>query len=78
MQQVLYASLLKQFDQETVPRHGLPGAAYVSEMFYELEKRHLFSRAWVFAGFAHQVPEAGDVLAICVAGDPLFILRYEA
>ncbi len=78
MQQVLYASLLNQFDQETVPRHGLPGAAYVSEMFYELEKRHLFSRAWVFAGFAHQVPEAGDVLPISVAGQPLFILRNEA
>ena len=78
MQQVLNSSLLNQFDQDTVPRHGLPGAAYVSEMFYELEKSHLFSRAWVFAGFAHQVPNAGDVLPISVAGQPLFILRNEA
>ena len=78
MQQVLDASLLKQFDQETVPRHGLPGAAYVSEAFYQLEKSHLFSRAWVFAGFDHQVPNTGDVLPISVAGQPLFILRNEA
>jgi len=78
MQQVLNSSLLNQFDQETVPRHGLPGAAYVSEEFYQLEKNHLFSRAWVFAGFAHQVPETGDVLPINVAGQPLFILRNEA
>jgi len=32
----------------------------------------------VFAGFAHQVPETGDVLPINVAGQPLFILRNEA
>ena len=78
MQQVLNSSLLNQFDQETVPRHGLPGAAYVSEAFYQLEKSHLFSRAWVFVGFAHQVPNAGDLLPISVAGQPLFILRNEA
>ena len=78
MQQVLNSSLLNQFDRDTVPRHGLPGAAYVSEMFYQLEKSHLFSRAWVFAGFAHQVPEAGDLLPINVADQPLFILRNEA
>ena len=78
MKQVLDASLLQQFDQDCVPRHGLPGAAYVSERFHELEQDHLFSSVWVFAGFAHQVPDAGDVLPISVAGQPLFILRNEA
>jgi choline monooxygenase len=78
MKQELNASLLKQFDQQSVPRHGLPGAAYVSERFHELEKDHLFSRAWVFAGFAHQIPQIGDVIPISVAGQPLFILRNEA
>lgn len=77
MKQDLNASLLKQFDAQSVPRHGLPGAAYVSERFHELEKNHLFSRAWVFAGFAHQIPQIGDVQPISVAGQPLFILRNE-
>jgi len=44
MKQVLDTSLLQQFDQDCVPRHGLPGAAYVSERFHELEQEHLFSR----------------------------------
>ena len=71
----LNKSLLKEFDQECVPKHGLPGAAYVNESFYELEKNYLFSRAWVFVGLAHQLPNTGDVLPISVAGQPLFILR---
>jgi len=78
MKQVLDASLLQQFDRDCVPRHGLPGAAYASKTFHELEKSHLFSSAWVFVGFAHQIPQTGDVIPISVAGQPLFILRNEA
>jgi len=78
MTQDLNKSLLKEFDQECVPKHGLPGAAYVNESFYELENNYLFSRAWVFVGFAHQLPNTGDVLPISVAGQPLFILRNGA
>jgi choline monooxygenase len=37
----------------------------------------LFSSAWVFVGYAHQLPNAGDVLPISVAGQPLFLLRNE-
>ena len=78
MKQVLSESLLKEFDQDTMPKRGLPGAAYVCESFLELENNHLFSRSWVFVGFAHQLPCAGDVLPISVAGQPLFILRNQA
>jgi choline monooxygenase len=75
MTPVLNASLLKEFDQECVPRRGLPGAAYVSESFMELENTYLFSNSWVFVGFVHQLPNSGDVLPVSVGGQPLFILR---
>ena len=75
MSQVLNASLLKEFDQDCVPRRGLPGAAYVSQSFMELENTHLFSKSWVFVGFAHQLSNSGDVLPVSVGGQPIFILR---
>jgi choline monooxygenase len=78
MQQSLNASLLEEFDRDGEIRHGLPGAAYVSDEFMHLENSHIFSRSWVFVAFAHKLPNAGDVLPINVGGQPLFILRNEA
>jgi len=75
MNQVLDASLLKEFDQPFGLSHGLPGTAYVSEAFMQLENRQIFSRGWVFAGFAHEIPKSGDVIPITVAGLPLFLIR---
>lgn len=72
---MLNQSLLKDFDANREPAHGLPGAAYVSDAFHRLENDHLFKRNWVFAGFAHQLAAAGDVRPIEVAGLPLFLLR---
>ena len=78
MKQVLNSALLNEFDQATLPRRGLPGAAYTSDSFLELENRHLFSTNWVFVGFAHQLSSAGDVIPVSVAGQPLFIIRDES
>lgn len=78
MQQVLSESFLKNFDQDDGIKHGLPGAAYVSEEFLNLENSHLFSKSWVFAGFAHSLAKAGDVLPISIADQPLFLLRNDA
>ena len=58
-------------------RHGLPAFAYTSEEFHALENECLFSRSWVFAGFAHEIPERGDVLPIEVAGRPVLLVRGE-
>jgi choline monooxygenase len=78
MKQVLNSALLYEFDQATQPRRGLPSAAYTSDSFLELENRHLFSTNWVFAGFAHQLSNAGDVIPVSVAGQPLFVVRDES
>jgi choline monooxygenase len=54
---------------------GLPNEAFTSPDFLALERKHLFSRTWVFAGPASDVPNAGDVKPIDVAGRALFLAR---
>jgi choline monooxygenase len=78
MQPVLNASFLKEFDQDGGIKHGLPGAAYISEEFNRLENSHLFTKSWVFVAFAHKIPKVGDVLPVNVGDQPMFILRNEA
>ena len=54
---------------------GLPNIAYNSEPFLELERRRLFARTWVFAGFDFQIPEPGDAMPVNPFGVPLILLR---
>jgi choline monooxygenase len=55
--------------------HGLPRAAYTSEAFHAREQERVFARGWVFAGLAHEIPQAGDVVPVTVAGQPVILLR---
>ena len=54
---------------------GLPNEAYTSEAFLAAENWLLFPRCWVFAGLASDVPEAGDVMPVSVAGRALILVR---
>ncbi len=72
---MLDLSLFKDFDAPIAVRHGLPGAAYTSAEFLQLEYATLFSENWIFAGFAHDLVNSGDLRPIEVAGLPLFLLR---
>ncbi len=74
---MLNTSLLKDFDADISPRHGLPGAAYTSDDFMRLEREHLFSNHWVFVGYAHELAKTGDAAPIEVAGLPLFLIRNQ-
>ena len=78
MSQVLNPALLNEFDREKMPQNGLPSAAYTNHSFLELENSYLFSRNWVFTGFAHQLPNIGDVTPVSVAGQPILIVRNES
>ena len=78
MQQVLDASILKDFENPFGIQHGLPGVAYVSDEFRRYENEHLFGRHWVFVAFAHDLVNPGDALPIQVGGQPLFLVRNEA
>jgi benzoate/toluate 1,2-dioxygenase subunit alpha len=48
---------------------------YVDPELFELEMERLWSRAWVYAGHASQVPNEGDYLTLDIAGKPLILLR---
>ena len=72
---MLDATLLNNFDAAQAVAHGLPGEAYVSDSFMQLEREHLFVNNWVFVGYAHQLAKSGDVQPIQVGGLPLFLLR---
>lgn len=57
---------------------GLPGAAYTSAEFFELERKTLFPRTWMCIGFASDIPAAGDAMPVMAAGMPLVAVRDAA
>jgi len=54
---------------------GLPAVAYTGEDFYAAESARLFARAWVFVGFAHEMPRVGDVRPVSVGDRPVLLVR---
>lgn len=54
---------------------GLPNEAFTSPEFLALENRTLFRRHWVFAGRQSEIPNAGDIKMVEVAGQPLVLVR---
>ena len=72
---MLDAAFLDDFDAADPVAHGLPGEAYTSEAFAQLEREYLFSHHWIFVGYAHKLAHSGDVQPVQVGGLPLFLLR---
>ena len=54
---------------------GLPGTAYTSAEFLQLEQRKYFRRTWVAVAFGAELAEPGSVLPVSVAGLPIFLVR---
>jgi phenylpropionate dioxygenase-like ring-hydroxylating dioxygenase large terminal subunit len=48
---------------------------YLSDELFALERQHFFANTWNYLGHASQVPEAGDYLALELAGRPLVMVR---
>src|SRR3954469_8741187 len=72
-------------DPENATRMGrsafeasLPRAAYVDEAFLELERERLWWSEWVSVGREEQLAEAGDFLAVDVAGERVIVVRDRA
>jgi choline monooxygenase len=63
------------FERAIDAARGLPNRAFTDRAFFEAERRTVFARSWIFARPASDVPEAGDVLPVEVAGRPLFLAR---
>ena len=53
----------------------LPNAAYVDPGFFEAERDCVFKNSWVFAEFAHLLPEPGSVRPVEVAGQSLLLTK---
>jgi phenylpropionate dioxygenase-like ring-hydroxylating dioxygenase large terminal subunit len=53
----------------------LPAQAFTSPALYEREVERLFSREWLCAGRADQVPKPGDYYTLDLLGDKLVIVR---
>lgn len=54
---------------------ALPNAAYTNGEFFALEQQTVFRNTWVFAGFAHQLADQGDMLPVEIAGQPLVLVK---
>lgn len=57
-----------------LPR-GLPNQCYTDEAYYAYEQETVFANSWTCIGFAKDVPVAGDVYPVEIAGRPLFMVR---
>ena len=55
--------------------HGLPASAYTSEDFLRLEYERVFRPNWTFVGFAHEIPEPGDMIPAMVGDCPIILIR---
>ncbi len=54
---------------------GLPGAAYTDPDFFRAERDLTFSRNWVCAGVAGDLPNPGDQIPFEIAGMPLLLVH---
>ena len=73
---LLGSSRLEALFRETSNATGLPGKAY-SGAFYEVEQTALFPKVWCAAAVASELPHAGDMLPVDIAGWPVLLLRNE-
>ena len=67
--------IVEALGRETEFARGLPNEAFTTQGFLDLENEYVFSRSWVFAGPASDVPDRGDVKPMAVAGRSLFMAR---
>ena len=55
--------------------HAMPKAVYTSDAFAQLERAHIFGKAWLCAGRADALKEPGDYMTMEISGEPVIILR---
>ncbi|MBN36542.1 MAG: hypothetical protein CMM46_17540 [Rhodospirillaceae bacterium] len=78
IRQVLAGDALAKFDLPIEEARGLPNDAFTSQAYFDLERKTLFARTWVFAGLASDMPDPGDVRPVDVAGRPIILTHGRA
>jgi phenylpropionate dioxygenase-like ring-hydroxylating dioxygenase large terminal subunit len=48
---------------------------YTSQEFFDLEKKHLWKKTWLYAAHQSQLPEVGDYVLLDIPDAPIFIMR---
>ncbi len=74
LEDFIQPSAIKELTAPTGEALGLPGNIYGDD-FYELEKRELFPKLWAAVAVGAQLPQAGDLLPVELAGRPLLLVR---
>ncbi|KJK61939.1 Ring hydroxylating alpha subunit catalytic domain protein [Aspergillus parasiticus SU-1] len=69
------ASTTKGAEVKPTPIRALPASWYTAQEMYELERRAIFSRRWLFITHSSRLKEAGDWLRYEVAGFDFVINR---
>ncbi|MDA0261430.1 MAG: aromatic ring-hydroxylating dioxygenase subunit alpha, partial [Proteobacteria bacterium] len=54
---------------------GLPGRAYTSQEFFELEQEQFFPRTWMGVAFAGDIPDTGAAQPVMVGKLPVILVR---
>ena len=57
---------------------GLPNTCYTDAAYHRLEAAKLFGRTWTCVGVGAEIPEAGDIKPVSVAGAPVVLVRDKA
>lgn len=68
-------SYRRQDIQRLVQHDRVHRDLYISPELFALEQRHFFANTWSYLGHTSQVPQAGDYLAVDIAGRPLMMVR---
>lgn len=55
--------------------YTLPPAAYIDPLRWQQEQTALFANEWVAVARANDLPDAGDYIAVDVAGEPVIVVR---
>lgn len=53
----------------------LPPGRYTSQEFFDLERKHLWSRVWLYAAHQSEMPEPGSYVLLDIPGAPIFLIR---
>lgn len=55
----------------------IPAGRYTDERYYELEKKHIWMKSWLFAAHIDEIPEPGNFMLWDHTGEPLVITHAE-
>lgn len=56
----------------------IPAGRYTDPRFFELEKKHIWGKSWLFAGHLDELPDAGSFRLWENAGQPVLLVRTRA